>query len=83
MTTRADSEIRLPASATRGWIVAAGLAAWGGTLWLTRSFKMLDAVEAAFICMSAMALVNYFLDALFLKVHQRESTGLDLRTWNT
>jgi protein-S-isoprenylcysteine O-methyltransferase Ste14 len=82
MTTRADSEIRLPASATRGWIVAAGLAAWGGTLWLTRSFKMLDAVEAAFICMSAMALVNYFLDALFLKVHQRESTGLDLRTWN-
>lgn len=82
MITRPDPSVRLPASATRGWIVAAGLAAWGGTLWLARSFKMLNAVEVAFICLSAMALVNYLLDALVLKVHQRESTGLDLRTWN-
>ena len=82
MATQPESKIRLPASATRGWIVVAGLAAWGGSLWLTRSLKTLDAVEAAGLCMLAMALVNYFLDVVFLKVHERESSGLDWKKWD-
>ncbi len=67
----------LPQSVTNGWIIAAGFITFLASLWLVRSLKMQDAVKAGLICVSATALVNYALDVIVLKVHRRESTGLD------
>ncbi len=66
-----------PASATRGWIVAVGFAAWASSLWLARTLKLADAVEATVLCVGALALVNFGLDVVVLKVHRQPFSGLD------
>lgn len=73
--------VTLPRSATSGGIVAAGFAAWLGCLWLVRSLHFHDAVQAAALCMVGLAVVNFTLDALFLKVHAAESGGLDWKQY--
>jgi protein-S-isoprenylcysteine O-methyltransferase Ste14 len=82
IATARDTIRTRPPSATRGWIVFTGVAAWAGTLWSLRSHKMLDGVLAAVISMAVLAAVNYALDVLVLKVHRRESTGLQWTTAN-
>jgi protein-S-isoprenylcysteine O-methyltransferase Ste14 len=77
MANSRDSKTLLPPSATRGWIVAAGFAAWFGALWVLRSFKFADAVLAAVLCLGAAAAVNYLLDVLVLKIHKSPANGLD------
>lgn len=71
-----------PASVTRGWIVAAGFAAWASALWWVRSVRMNDAVQATVICMASLAAVNFAFDLLILKVHTSESNGLDWKKFN-
>lgn len=66
-----------PSSATRGWIVATGFGAWAGSLWLVRTLRLTDAVQATVLCMGALAAVNFGLDVVFLKVHREPSSGLD------
>jgi protein-S-isoprenylcysteine O-methyltransferase Ste14 len=70
----------LPVSATRWWIVGLSFAAWLCALWAVRSFKISDAVLASVICIGAFVAVNYCLDVLFLKVHKKESSGLDWKS---
>jgi protein-S-isoprenylcysteine O-methyltransferase Ste14 len=77
---QAESSAGLPRSATRGWIVGAGFAAWAGTLWLARACKMADAVLAVVLSMAALLFVNYILDLLAQKIYRSESTGLDWQT---
>jgi hypothetical protein len=66
-----------PPSATNTWIVMAGFAALVASMCLVRFLKMQDAVNAALICMGAVAVVNFLPDILLLKVHRRASTGID------
>ncbi|HYG24771.1 MAG TPA: isoprenylcysteine carboxylmethyltransferase family protein [Verrucomicrobiae bacterium] len=68
-----------PASATNTWIVLAGFAALVVSLWFVRWMKIQNTVNAAMICMGAVALANFLPDLLLLKVHRRASTGID---WN-
>jgi protein-S-isoprenylcysteine O-methyltransferase Ste14 len=71
----------LPPSVTRGWIVAAGFITWAAALWSVRSFKFHDAILGTVLCMGALAVVNFGLDAWFLKIHQAQSAGLDWKLW--
>jgi len=69
----------LPVSATSNWIVWAAFGAWLGTILLVRSWKTSDTVLATLICTTAFVAVNYFFDVLVLKVHKKQSSGLE---WN-
>jgi protein-S-isoprenylcysteine O-methyltransferase Ste14 len=81
MASKTEQKNVRPTSVTNGWIVSLGVFAWAAALWYVRSHKKFDAIEAAMICIVSLALVNYLPDILFLKVHKRESTGLDWATW--
>ncbi len=71
-----------PPSATRGWIVFAGLLTFLGSLVYVREAQMQDVVEAAALCLGLTALSQALLDLFVLQVHKRESTGLDWQKKN-
>lgn len=72
-----NSKLSLPHSATSTWIVAAGFIALVGSMLLVHTLKMKDTVNAALICMGCVAFVNFLPDVLLLKVHRRQTTGID------
>lgn len=72
-----ETQVTLPASATRSWIVWLGFAAWIAAIWLVRKNKVSDLVLATMICTGATVGVNYLLDAVFLKIYKSPAGGLD------
>jgi hypothetical protein len=76
-TSAPSAKPTLPRSATNTWIVAAGFVALVASMVLVRWLKMQDAVNATLICMGSVAVVNFLPDLLVLKVHRRQSTGMD------
>jgi len=65
-----------PKSATSGFIVAFGLAAFLAALWFVRAAG-LDPVTAVIAVIGATSAANFIPDILILKVHRRATTGLD------
>ena len=66
-----------PQSATDGWIVVTGFAAFVAALFIVRHSFLLDPVTGAVIVVLMTTATNFFFDIAYLKVHKRESTGLD------
>lgn len=67
----------LPESATRGWIVLLGFVAFVITIFVLKHYQVQNMTYAAMASIGATVAVLAFLDLVFLKVHRRESTGLD------
>ncbi|GIL16534.1 MAG: membrane protein [Oligoflexia bacterium] len=67
----------LPESATRGWVVLAGFLTFMITILALKHYQVQDRTIAAMISIGATVVVLAVLDIFVVKVHRRESTGLD------